>query len=154
MFPLHASKYFRPLSASRYGNSLNPLGSPAWRISNPNHKVPQPVSTQSVGSTSFKFVTGTRRHPRINVAVPVKITSHDNSVLPAMACTYEVSLKGCKLANSVGLNTVDQLVWLNRKNRKAMYKVVWTSHNKNQVGLQIAESEKLIWDDELVGKLS
>lgn len=46
------------------------------------------------------------------------------------------------------------LVWVNRKNRKAMYKVVWTSPNTRQVGLQIAESEKLIWDDELVGKLS
>jgi phenolic acid decarboxylase len=71
-----------------------------------------------------------------------------------MACTYEVSLKGCKLANSAGLHAVDQLVWVNRKNRKAMYKVVWTSPNTRQVGLQIAESEKLIWDDELVGKLS
>ena len=71
-----------------------------------------------------------------------------------MACTYEVSLHGCKIANSVGLSTVDQLVWLNRKNRRAMYRVVWTSPVKNQVGLKIAESEKLIWDDELVCKLS
>lgn len=98
--------------------------------------------------------TGTRRHPRINVAVPVKITSHDNAILAAVACTYEISLHGCKLANTMGLTTVDQLVWVNRKNRKAAYKVVWTSRSKNQVGLQIAESEKLIWDDELVGQLS
>ena len=105
-------------------------------------------------STAYKYPTGTRRHTRINVAVPVKITSHDNPLQPAMACTYEVSLKGCKIVNSMGLNTIDQLVWLNRKNRKAVYKVVWTSPKKNQVGLQIAESEKLIWDDELVGKLS
>ena len=101
-----------------------------------------------------QFSTGTRRHPRINVAVPVKVTSHDNTISSAVACTYEVSLHGCKLGNTMGLTTVDQLVWVNRKNRKAAYKVVWTSPSKNQVGLQIADSEKLIWDDELVGQLS
>lgn len=71
-----------------------------------------------------------------------------------MACTYEVSLKGCKLANTMGLTTVDQLVMLNRKNRKATYKVVWINPNQKQVGLQIAESEKLIWDDELASRLN
>jgi hypothetical protein len=101
-----------------------------------------------------KKPTGTRKHARINVAVPVKVTSHDNSILAVAACTYEVSLHGCKLANTMGLTTVDQLVWVNRKNRKAAYKVVWTSPSKNQVGLRIADSEKLIWDDELVGQLS
>jgi hypothetical protein len=105
-------------------------------------------------STNFKFVTGTRRHPRINIAVPVKISTHDNSLSPVMACTYEVSLKGCKLANTMGLTTVDQLVMLNRKNRRATYKVVWIEKGKRQVGLQIAESEKLIWDDELTHRLN
>ena len=113
-----------------------------------------PIRSSKVFKFPTKFPTGTRRHPRINVAVPVKITSHDNTILSAVACTYEVSLHGCKLANTMGLTTVDQLVWVNRKNRKAAYKVVWTSPSKNQVGLRIADSEKLIWDDELVGQLS
>ena len=140
---------------SQYGDRLNPKVTKSRVADYPSHfEGSLALSTHTVGSTSFKFVTGTRRHPRINVAVPVKITSHDNPLRPVMACTYEVSLKGCKLADNVGLNSVDQLVWLNRKNRKAVYKVVWTSPDKRQVGLQIAESEKLIWDDELVGRLS
>jgi hypothetical protein len=50
---------------------------------------------------------------------------------------------------------MDQLVWLNRNNRKAIYKVVWTSAQKNQVGLQVitSKSERPIWDDELVTHL-
>lgn len=112
------------------------------------------MSTSSVASSSFKFVTGTRRHPRINVAVPVKVSNHDDPSQSVMVCTYEVSLKGCKIANYVGLNAVDQLVCLNRKNRKAIYKVVWIEAQKNQAGLQVAESEKMIWDYDLAVRLN
>src|SRR3954471_13717563 len=97
--------------------------------------------------------TGTRRHARYNVAVLVKVTGQDNTIGPTMVCTYEVSLEGCKIPNYAGLDR-DQLVWLNRNNRKAVYKVVWTSAHKNQVGLQMARSGKPIWDDELVTRLN
>ena len=99
-----------------------------------------------------KSPTGTRRYARYSIAVPVKISGHNDTGATAMACTYEVSLEGCKIANNVGLN-MHQLIWLYRNHRKAVYKVVWTSAQKNQVGLQIAESEKIIWDDELVSHL-
>jgi hypothetical protein len=87
------------------------------------------------------------------VAVPVKVTTPGDPAPAIIACTYEVSLEGCKLSNP-GL-TLDQLVWLNRNNRKAIYKVVWASPHKNQVGLQIitSKSERPIWDDELVARL-
>ena len=70
-----------------------------------------------------------------------------------IACTYEVSREGCKLSNP-GLS-LDQLVWLNRNNRKAIYKVVWASQHKNMVGLQVitSKTERPIWDDELTARL-
>ena len=101
-----------------------------------------------------KEPTGTRKHARYNVAVPVKVTSPGDPAPPVVACTYEVSREGCKISNP-GL-TLDQLVWLNRNNRKAIYKVVWASQQKNQVGLQVitSRSERPIWDDELANKLN
>jgi len=101
-----------------------------------------------------KSPTGTRKHARYNVAVPVKVTSPGDPAPAVVACTYEVSREGCKLTNTPGLN-MDQLVWLNRNNRKAIYKVVWASAHKNQVGLQVitSKSERPIWDDELVARL-
>ena len=109
--------------------------------------------------TSFyNSVKSTRRYQRVSLAVPIKISTYDNSREPAMVCTYEVSLKGCSIWNSMGLSTVDQRLWIHRKNRKAMYKVVWIgasgSRKHNQVGLEIAESSKVIWDDEIANKLN
>ncbi len=100
-----------------------------------------------------KSPTGTRRHARYNVAVPVKVTTPGDPAPAVIACTYEVSREGCKLSNP-GF-TLDQLVWLNRNNRKAIYKVVWTSKHKNQAGLQVitSKTERPIWDDELTARL-
>jgi hypothetical protein len=113
----------------------------------------RPVKKRHAAIVS-KSPTGTRKHARYNVAVPVKVTTPGDPAAPVFACTYEVSREGCKLTNAPGLNT-DQLVWLNRNNRKAIYKVVWASAQKNQVGLQVitSRSERPIWDDELVARL-
>jgi hypothetical protein len=112
-----------------------------------------PVQKRAAVITT-KEPTGTRKHARYNVAVPVKVTSPGDPAPPIVACTYEVSREGCKLSNP-GLS-LDQLVWLNRNNRKAIYKVVWASQQKNQVGLQVitSKSERPIWDDELASKLT
>jgi hypothetical protein len=101
-----------------------------------------------------KEPTGTRKHARYNVAVPVKVTTPGDPAPAVVACTYEVSREGCKISNP-GLS-LDQLVWLNRNNRKAIYKVVWASQQKNQAGLQVitSKSERPIWDDELSCKLT
>lgn len=127
--------------------------------SHPKKKVARvQIEKTTVVRTTYTFLTGTREHKRVNIAVPIKITTQDHSIPPTMVCTYEVSLNGCKIANSMGLQKVDQLVWINRMNRRAMYKVVWIGAaggaRNNQVGLRLADGQKIIWDTDLAKRLS
>lgn len=94
-----------------------------------------------------------RREKRLHVAVPVKLFLAGDSANFQLCCTYEISMIGARLVAVSGVTKVGQIVWLQRHNRRAKYKVVWigkdgTDH-ANQIGVETAEPANVIWENEL-----
>ncbi len=94
-----------------------------------------------------------RRDKRIHVAVPVKLYLEAGSSDGQLCCTFEISLIGARLMAASGVSEVGQIVWLQRNNKRAKFKVIWvgergTSH-ESQVGVETLEPANMIWENEL-----
>jgi hypothetical protein len=98
-----------------------------------------------------------RREQRLNVAVPVKVFLTETSATFQLCCTYEVSLVGARLVAVSGVTKVGQVVWLQRHNRRAKYKVIWIGQQgtaqANQVGVEVLEPANVIWENELRARI-
>src|SRR6266850_1590518 len=66
-----------------------------------------------------------RREKRLHLAVPVKVFPDVAGVETQACCTYEISTTGARLVAPPGITRVGQIIWLQRQNRRAKYKVIW-----------------------------
>lgn len=94
-----------------------------------------------------------RQEPRLQIAVPVKVFPDSNGVEAHSCCTYEISLRGARLASLPAITQVGQIIWIQRHNRRARYKVIWigkpgTPHAA-QIGVETLEPGHVIWESEL-----
>jgi len=113
------------------------------------------------GAAATPSVTASRverREKRIHVAVPVKLFLEQDSPNYQLCCTYEISMVGARLVAVSGVNKVGQMVWLQRHNRRARYKVVWIgepgSEHAQQIGVETQEPTNVIWESELRMRMS
>jgi len=94
-----------------------------------------------------------RREKRVHVAVPVKVFLDPNSANFQLCCTYEISMIGARLVAVTGVEKVGQVLWLQRHNKRAKYRVIWVGEPKTtqagQVGVEVVDSATAIWENEL-----
>jgi hypothetical protein len=94
-----------------------------------------------------------RREKRVHVAVPVKVFLDPTSANGQLCCTYEISMIGARLVAVAGIEKVGQVLWLQRHNKRAKYRVVWLGEPKTpqagQVGVEVVEQATAIWENEL-----
>jgi hypothetical protein len=94
-----------------------------------------------------------RREKRLHVAVPVKVFLDPNSINSQLCCTYEISMVGARLVALSGVTRVGQVIWLQRNNRRARYKVMWIGEPEtpqaSQIGVEALEPANVIWENEL-----
>ncbi|HEV2991770.1 MAG TPA: PilZ domain-containing protein [Candidatus Angelobacter sp.] len=94
-----------------------------------------------------------RREKRVHVAVPVKVFLDPTSTNFQLCCTYEISMIGARLVAVSGIEKVGQILWLQRHNKRAKYRVVWLGEPKTpqagQVGVEVVEQSAAIWENEL-----
>lgn len=99
-----------------------------------------------------------RRERRLHVAVPVKLFLEQDSPNYQLCCTYEISMIGARLVAVSGIDKVGQIVWLQRQNRRARYKVIWIgepgSDLAQQIGVETLEPANVIWESELRMRMS
>ncbi|HEV3037114.1 MAG TPA: hypothetical protein VHA33_04940 [Candidatus Angelobacter sp.] len=111
----------------------------------------QPPSTAVPSSNSVEV--DSRREKRVHVAVPVKVFLDPMSSNCQLCCTYEISMVGARLVAVAGIEKVGQILWLQRHNKRAKYRVVWLGEPKTpqagQVGVEVVEKSTAIWENEL-----
>jgi hypothetical protein len=94
-----------------------------------------------------------RRERRLNVAVPVKVYVDPDNANYQLCCTYEISMIGARLVAVSGISKVGQIVWLQRHNKKAKYRVIWIGQpgtsQASQAGVETLEPANVIWENEL-----
>ena len=83
-----------------------------------------PGLPSSFAAKSGSAAVDTRQEQRLHIAVPVKVFP-DLRAVGQSCCTYEVSLLGARLASLPGVDKVGQVIWIQRLNRRAKYKVIW-----------------------------
>src|SRR6266566_9992597 len=110
----------------------------------------------SVGSSAATAVDK-RREKRLNLAVPVKVFPDIASVETQACCTYEISTTGARLVAPPGIKRVGQIIWMQRQNRRAKYKVIWIgepdSSLAGQVGVETLEPANVIWENEIKARI-
>lgn len=98
-----------------------------------------------------------RREKRLNLAVPIKVFPDIAGVEAQACCTYEISTTGARLVAPPGITRVGQVIWLQRHNRRAKYKVVWIgepdSSLAGQVGVETLEPGNVIWENEIKARI-
>ena len=94
-----------------------------------------------------------RREKRLHVAVPVKLFLDPSSASYQLCCTYEIAILGARLVAVAGVTKTGQIIWLQRHNRRAKYKVVWIgkpgTQQAEQIGVELLEPNIVIWENEL-----
>jgi hypothetical protein len=112
----------------------------------------QPNESPAPATPSLNSADG-RREKRVHVAVPVKVFLDPASPSGQLCCTYEISMIGARLVAVAGIEKVGQLVWLQRHNKRAKYRVIWLGEPKTpqagQVGVEVVEKTTTIWENEL-----
>jgi hypothetical protein len=98
-----------------------------------------------------------RHEPRVHIAVPVKVFPDLKGTDSYSCCTYEISLLGARLAALPAVTKVGQVIWIQRQNRRARYKVIWigepgTAH-AGQVGVETMEPGNVIWENEIRARI-
>ena len=108
-------------------------------------------------STPGTLTEPARRETRLPVVLTVRAFVHESDNSGSLACTYEISRHGVRLARLDGVEVVDQPVWLKRQERKARYRVSWIGAPgtplEDQIGLEL-EDGVLIWDDAIIQNLA
>ena len=113
----------------------------------------EPNRSGTTATPSAAAPDGERRQKRLAVAVPVKLFVTPDGANPQLCCTYEISLIGARLVAVSGISKVGQVVWLQRNNRRAKYRVAWIGEKgtdlANQIGVEVMEPANVIWENEL-----
>jgi len=98
-----------------------------------------------------------RQEPRVHIAIPVKVFPDTKAVESYSCCTYEISLLGARLAALPAVTKVGQVIWIQRQNRRARYKVVWIGQpgtsQAGQVGVETMEPGNVIWENEIRARI-
>src|ERR1041385_6678760 len=95
----------------------------------------------------------TRQEQRLHIAVPVKVFPDIRTTDWHSCCTYEISLVGARLNALPGISKVGQVIWIQRQNRRAKYKVIWIGQagtsQAGQLGVESMEPGNVIWESEI-----
>ena len=98
-----------------------------------------------------------RNEKRLHIAVPVKVFPDITSIESQNCCTYEISTNGARLVAPPGIKTPGQVIWLQRQNRRAKYKVMWIGEAgtslQGQVGVETLEPSNVIWEPEIKARI-
>jgi hypothetical protein len=98
-----------------------------------------------------------RKERRLPIAVRVRVFPDAESSDSHLCVTYEISTFGARLVAPAGVKVEGQVVFLQRQNRRAKYKVVWigkpgTKH-ADQVGVECLEPNNVIWENDIRTRL-
>jgi hypothetical protein len=98
-----------------------------------------------------------RQEHRLHIAVPVKVFPDIRAAEWQTCCTYEISTLGARLASMPGINKVGQVIWIQRLNRRAKFKVIWIGQSgtsqAGQVGVESLEPGNVIWENEIKARM-
>lgn len=106
-------------------------------------------------SDTLKLEPLDRLKKRINVALPIRVTSWDAEAKPRieMACTCDISTRGTRVVGLRWVRATGDIVALERGKNKVFCRVVWIgeadSMLRGQVGLECVETDKNLWEAEL-----
>src|SRR5579862_9277819 len=88
------------------------------------------------------------KQDRVVTALPIKVFLDPVGKTTQWACTHEISRRGVRLQGVQGISAVGQEIWVQRRNRRAKFRVVWIgkpgSDQAGQVGAECSEEEKCI----------
>jgi hypothetical protein len=116
-----------------------------------------PVLTSSSTAKSSAVAVDTRQEQRLHIAVPVKVSPDIRATDWHTCCTYEISLVGARLNALPGISKVGQVIWMQRQNRRAKYKVIWIGQvgtsQAGQVGVELMEPANIIWESEIKARI-
>ncbi len=111
----------------------------------------------SASATSVAAALDKRNEKRLHLAVPVKVFPDVSSIESQNCCTYEISTNGARLVAPPGIKTPGQVIWLQRQNRRARYKVMWIGEPgtslQGQVGVETLEPSNVIWEPEIKARI-
>jgi len=113
--------------------------------------------SKAVPGSEASVLDARRDEQRLHIAVPVKVFPDLKSFESHTCCTYEISPYGARIAALPGINQVGQIIFIQRQNRRARYKVAWigkpnTSH-AGQIGVESMEPSNIIWETEIKARL-
>lgn len=107
--------------------------------------------------TGAQILEDPRQEPRLHIAVPVKVFPDIGSTESQTCCTYEISFSGARLAALPGIRQTGQVIWIQRQNRRAKYKVAWIGQRgtslSGQMGVECMEPANVIWENEIKARL-
>jgi hypothetical protein len=112
----------------------------------------------SAGSSATAFAGARREEKRLQVVVPIKVFPDVKSIESHACCTYEISTLGARLGSLPSIKEVGQVIFLQRQNRRAKYKVVWIGEPETsqagQIGVECLEPGNMIWENEIKSRIS
>jgi hypothetical protein len=117
----------------------------------------QGVPVASASAASVAAAMDKRNEKRLHLAVPVKVFPDISSIESQNCCTYEISTNGARLVAPPGIKATGQIIWLQRQNRRARYKVMWIGEPgtslQGQVGVETLEPSNVIWEPEIKARI-
>jgi hypothetical protein len=117
----------------------------------------QSLSIAPAGKTAVATAADKRHERRLHLAVPVKVFPDISSIESQNCCTYEISTNGARLVAPPGIKSAGQVIWLQRQNRRAKYKVAWIGEPgtslAGQVGVESLEPSNVIWEPEIKARI-
>ena len=115
------------------------------------------IPSKSVPGPESPVLDSRRDEQRLHIAVPVKVFPDLKSFESHTCCTYEISPHGARIAAVPGIKQVGQLIFIQRHNRRARYKVAWIGNpdttQAGQVGVELQEPANVIWETEIKARL-
>jgi len=115
------------------------------------------IPSKSVPGSESPVLDSRRDEQRLHIAVPVKVFPDLKSFESHTCCTYEISPHGARIAAVSGIKQVGQLIFIQRHNRRARYKVAWIGNpdttQAGQVGVELQEPANVIWETEIKARL-
>ena len=115
------------------------------------------IPSKSVPGSESPVLDSRRDEQRLHIAVPVKVFPDLKSFESHTCCTYEISPHGARIAAVPGIKQVGQLIFIQRHNRRARYKVAWIGNpdttQAGQVGVELQEPANVSWETEITARL-
>jgi len=115
------------------------------------------LPSKAVTGSEALVLDARRDEHRLHIAVPVKVFPDLRSFESHTCCTYEISHSGARIAAVPGIKQVGQIIFLQRHNRRARYKVAWIGEpdtsQHGQVGVESLEPANVIWEIEIKARL-